>query len=255
MIQTYEQIFLKRADAYQKAMELFPRARDLEFQLAVSAADIKPGHTVCDAPAGGGYLRAYLPGGIERYLAVETAPDFVGHCPMGDADQIVESPLHQIALKDDSVDVCINLAGSHHLEDKALFFAEAARILKPGGKLVLVDVDTGTGADRFLNEYVDQYSSMGHKGVFLTTKTATEVVDAGFEIDRDELVAFPWCFENKHDMGLFCKLLFGIDLADKDTVMQAAEDILGFMPGPGQVNMAWSLRCIVATSGMATDHT
>jgi hypothetical protein len=37
MIQTYEQIFLKRADAYQKAMELFPGARDLEFQLAVSA--------------------------------------------------------------------------------------------------------------------------------------------------------------------------------------------------------------------------
>jgi len=43
MIQTCEQIFLKRADAYHKAMGLYPRARDLEFQLAVSAADIKPG--------------------------------------------------------------------------------------------------------------------------------------------------------------------------------------------------------------------
>ena len=43
MIQAYEQIFLKRADACQKAMEFFPRARDLEFRLAVSAADIKPG--------------------------------------------------------------------------------------------------------------------------------------------------------------------------------------------------------------------
>ena len=248
MIQTYEQIFLKRADAYQKAMELFPNARDLEFQLAVEAADIKSGQTVCDAPAGGGYLRAYLPGSIERYLAVETAPDFTGHCPMGDADRIVESPLHQIALDDDSIDVCINLAGSHHLEDKARFFSEAARILKPGGRLVLADVETGTGADRFLNQFVDQNNSMGHTGVFLTPETAAEVAACGFEVHRDEVVDFPWCFDNKDDMGLFCKLLFGIDLADKDTVMKAAEDILGLMPGPGQVNMAWSLRCIVATS-------
>jgi SAM-dependent methyltransferase len=248
MIQTYEQIFLKRADAYQKAMELFPNARDLEFQLAVAAADIQPGQTVCDAPAGGGYLRAWLPDTIERYLAVETAPDFTGHCPIGDADRIVESPLHQIALDDDRVDVCINLAGSHHLEDKASFFREAARILKPGGRLVLVDVETGTRADRFLNEFVDQHNSMGHTGEFLTPETATSMAACGFQIQRDEVVEFPWCFENKDDMGLFCKLLFGMDLADKNTVMQAAEDILGFMPGPGKVNMAWSLRCIVATS-------
>ena len=80
-------------------MELFPRARDLEFQLAVDAADIKQGDTVCDAPAGGGYLRAYLPDNIGSYLAVETAPDFTGHCPMGDADRIVESPLQQIDLR------------------------------------------------------------------------------------------------------------------------------------------------------------
>lgn len=247
MIQTYEQIFLKRADAYQKAMELFPDARDLEFQLAVAAADIKPGQIVCDAPAGGGYLRAYLPNDIKRYLAVESAPDFTGHCPMGDADRIVESSLNRIALDDDSVDVCINLAGAHHLEDKVLFFNEAARILKPGGRLVLADVEAGTGADRFLNEFVDQNNSMGHTGVFLTPETAANVADCGFEILRDEVIDFPWCFDNKNDMGLFCKLLFGMDLANKDTVMEATEDILGFMPGPGQVNMAWSLRCIVAT--------
>jgi len=33
MIHTYEQIFLKRADACQKAMELCPGVRDLEFAL------------------------------------------------------------------------------------------------------------------------------------------------------------------------------------------------------------------------------
>jgi len=247
MIQTYEQIFLKRADAYQKAMGLFPNARDLEFQLAVTAANIKPGQIVCDAPAGGGYLRGYLPDNIGGYLAVEAAPDFTMHCPLGETDRIVESPLHEIALDDNSVDVCINLAGSHHLEDKTRFYSEAARILKPGGKLVLADVESGTRVDQFLNGYVDKYNSMGHKGVFLNQETAGMVASCGFEIHSDELVGFPWCFKNKSDMGMFCKLLFGIDLVGKDVVMEAVDDDLGFMHGPGQVNMAWGLRFIVAT--------
>ena len=70
MFQSYEDIFSQRADAYQKAMELCPTARDREFQLAVEAAEVKSGETVCDSPSGGGYLRAYLPAGVHRYLAV-----------------------------------------------------------------------------------------------------------------------------------------------------------------------------------------
>ena len=45
MFQSYEEIFSQRADAYQKAMELCPAARDREFKLAVEAADIKAGET------------------------------------------------------------------------------------------------------------------------------------------------------------------------------------------------------------------
>jgi SAM-dependent methyltransferase len=247
MFQSYEQIFGERADAYQKAMELYPTARDREFQLVVEAADIKGGEVVCDAPSGGGYLRSYLPGDIQRYLAVETAPDFAGHCPLGNNDRIISSPLDNIEIENNSIDVCINLAGSHHLEDKSVFFREVNRILRPGGRFVIADVETGTSPDRFLNRFVHQNNSMGHEGLFLDNQTADDIANCGFYIQSDDLIEFPWLFENTEDMGNYCKLLFGVDLADTKTVIQGIEDILGYMPGPGNVNMAWSLRYVVAT--------
>lgn len=246
MFQSYEQIFSQRADAYQKAMESYPSARDREFQLAVDAARIRPGDVVCDAPSGGGYLRAYLPEGVQQYLAVDTAPDFTGHCKLGKNDRIVRSPLTRLDIEDDSVDVCINLAGSHHLENKMAFFREAARVLKTGGRLILADVQAGSATDAFLNQFVHENNSMGHEGLFLDTGTAGEMTACGFTIQFDRLMTLPWSFDNREDMGIFCKMLFGMDLASPESVAQGVEDILGCIAGPGIVNLAWPLRYITA---------
>lgn len=246
MFKTYEQIFDQRADAYQKAMERYPNARDREFQLAVEAADVKPGDVVCDAPSGGGYLRAYLPGDIRQYLAVETAPDFTACCHLGSQDRIVRSSLTSLDLDDNSVDVCINLAGSHHLEDKAAFFREVARVLRTAGRFVIADVQAGSATDVFLNQFVHENNSMGHEGIFLDTRTAGDILGCGFRIVSDKHMTLPWSFDNLEDMALFCKLLFGMDIANLETVTRGASDILGLMPGPGTVNLAWTLRFIAA---------
>jgi len=242
---TYEDIFRQRADAYHKAMELFPRARAAEFDIPVSRARLQAAAVVCDAPAGGGYLRPHLPVDIGAYIAVEMAPDFVSHCPAGPGDRVVHSPLSAIDLPDGSVDAVLSIAGVHHLERKQDFYREAARILKPGGSFVLMDAEAGSAVDRFLNGFLDAHNSMGHSGVFLDRETASAVSDCGFEIRCDEVVHYPWSFDSELDMGVFCRLLFGMDLASERQVIAGVDRILGRRDGPGNVNLEWCLRLVI----------
>lgn len=246
MFQTYDEIFAERADAYHAAMARWPHARDREFELALEGLDLTPGNVLCDAPAGGGYLRRYLPADL-KYVAVETAPDFISHCPTGPHDRTVLSPLEAIDLPDASVDTCVSLAGVHHLPDKSAFYREAARILKPGGTFMLVDAATGSTTGDFLNIFVDQHSSMGHEGDFLGAATRRALTDCGFEILSDASIAYPWRFASDEDMGQFCQLLFGIDRAERQDIVDGIDTHLGRMDGPGLVNLRWELtflRCI-----------
>jgi len=46
-------------------------------------------------------------------------------------------------------------------------------------------------------------------------------------VEVAELRPYGWQFRSRGNIGYFCRLLFGIDLADEQVVTQAIEDILG----------------------------
>ncbi|MBB3411929.1 SAM-dependent methyltransferase [Rhizobium sp. BK316] len=67
-------------------------------------------------------------------------------------------------FKDNSLDGVLIAYGSHHLadDDRQLAISEAYRTLKPGGRLVLHDFETGGETARWFEEVVHVYSRTGH---------------------------------------------------------------------------------------------
>lgn len=246
MFETYDAIFNQRGDAYHQAMKLVPDARRREFRVALDHLKFETGDVVCDLPSGGGYLAKYLPAERDlRLIAVDPSEGFAKQW----TDIQVESylaPLHALPLSDNAVDVMVSIAGLHHVDDRPAVFREMRRVLRPEGQLCILEVAEGSPTDTFLNGFVDTYSSMGHRGHFVDEGFRNDLESAGFRFTTDELCRYTWDFPDESHMAEFVRLIFGLDNADRETVLQGISSILGSKCDSTGCRMNWALQLLVA---------
>jgi SAM-dependent methyltransferase len=246
MFDTYEAIFAARAASYQRAMAWLPHARDGEFGAMVAPLGDLRGKSVCDMPAGGGYLHRYL-GEDVHYVAVEPSALFLAACPTRFGCRSVESAIEDVPLPSGFADAVVSLAGLHHSPDLAAVFREMRRLVVDGGRVVIADVAANTPPANFLNGYVDAHNPMGHRGAFLDGATAGLLRHAGLQPVSDKLVDITWSFSGSLEAAEYCSALFGIESVSPGEVAEAIETQLGRGVGSGAYNMRWPLRRIVCT--------
>ncbi|EWC59202.1 Methyltransferase type 11 [Actinokineospora spheciospongiae] len=97
---------------------------------------IAPGPAL-DAAAGTGRLTRLLLDRGHRVTAVDSSPDMLGHNP---ADDTRVGDLRALPVGDAEVDVVVCGLALTHVPDLGPVFAEFARVLRPGGHLVLSEV-------------------------------------------------------------------------------------------------------------------
>lgn len=245
MFDSYTDVFSRRADSYHEAMTRYPEARRAEFAAALEPLTLGAGTLLCDMPAAGGYLHRWLPLEEIDYLAIEPSGHFIENCPRHGRARRLRCPIEAVALDDHSVDHVVSVAGLHHVSDVGPVFAEMARIVRRGGKVVIVEVDEGTPTARFLNGFVDRHNPAGHDGRFLNAATASRLARAGLRIEEDAVIDPVWSFAGRAEMGSFCKMLFGLEDITPGDVADALDAGFARREGPGAVNIGWPLRRLV----------
>jgi SAM-dependent methyltransferase len=108
-----------------------------------AVAEVPDGGTVVDCPCGAGpAFRAVPTGGSIRYLAADLSPSMLRRSRERararglDEIEIVEANATDLPLPRDSADLFLSFWGLHCYDDPAGAVAEAARVLRPGGRLV-----------------------------------------------------------------------------------------------------------------------
>lgn len=215
----------------------------------IKRANLSAGMQVADVPAGGGYLKKYLPANVS-WLPFESCQGFQSTQSVSPNNATRAA---QLPWADASVDALLSIAGIHHIEDKKPLFNEFFRVVKPGGQIVISDVAENSPAAKFLDGFVDAHNSTGHQGAYLNQHTLQTLADCGWQIRSAEHVPFFWKFTHPGDMANFCHGLFDICHATIAQTQDALTHNFEVVALPdGQTGLPWSLMTIVAEKPVHT---
>ena len=100
-----------------------------------------PPGTALDVACGTGRHSAYLAAHGHTVTGVDSSPDMLAHAGVKvPAARFVEGGVTALPLPDDHADLAICALALAHLPDLRPAFAELARVLRPGGHLIVTDV-------------------------------------------------------------------------------------------------------------------
>jgi len=114
--------------------------------LARALLHLAPRGRYLDLGVGDGQLTMMLAGVAERVTAVDLSTEMLSQLDARargkgiDNIELAEAEIEDLPLPDDSHDVCVMSQALHHAEAPARALAEARRVLKQGGRLVVLDL-------------------------------------------------------------------------------------------------------------------
>jgi arsenite methyltransferase len=164
------------------AYEGFGRDGWQQPEKVVESLAIKPGDRIADLGSGGGYFtfrlsRAVGPTG--RVYAVDVDKDMLedlAERAKKDGYGNIEKVLARYddpSLPESGVDLIFTSNVYHHIDARAKYFAAAAKYLRPGGRIAIVDFDGRHWSATFVGHYTP---------VDLVRK---EMAEAGYRLERE----------------------------------------------------------------------
>ncbi len=146
------------------------------------------GHVV-EIGAGTGANLPHLGGGVEHLTLLEPTPEMAERLRVrasraasnGTRVEVLEAPAEALPVGDGQVDAVVSTLVLCSVDDLAGSLAEIRRVLRPGGRLVLLEHVAARGRAHRVQRLLEPAWRVAARGCHLTRDTGAALVDAGFD--------------------------------------------------------------------------
>jgi arsenite methyltransferase len=154
-----------------------------------AVADLHDGEVVLDLGSGGGedvFISASRVGPSGRVYGVDMTDEMLELARRNQRDanvknvEFLKGTIEHVPLPDDSVDVIISNCVINLSADKPAVFREAARVLRPGGRLAVTDIVADPDMDQATRRDLAQWAGC-LAGALTDDEFRRELAGAGFE--------------------------------------------------------------------------
>jgi len=127
---------------------------------------VNPGGHVLDVGGGAGQLAVLLAREMQAQVTVlDPTEEMISHVPAVDGVSTLRGVAESIPLPDNAVDAIVVSDAFHHFRDQAAAVAEFARVVRPGGLVLVVELDPSPALMRLI---VFGERLFGEPGAFMT---------------------------------------------------------------------------------------
>ena len=189
--------FAEHAQDYSKSKS-HAQGADLEALIG----DLKPrkSEVALDVATGTGFTAVALAGRVGHVTGIDMTDEMLvqaGRLARERGRTNVRFELGdamKIGYPNSSFDIITTRRATHHFEDVPRFLREAKRVLRPGGRLGIVDMSPPEGAEAFSNR-IERLRDGSHVRAFTPAAWKSMVARAGFHIQSSEVLGEPVTFE------------------------------------------------------------
>jgi len=192
-----EHFFGKHAEDYSKSRS---HAQGSDLDALLKALEPKKAEVALDVATGTGFTAVALAGLVGHVTGIDVTDEMLvqaGRLARERGRTNIRFELGdalKIGYPNSSFDIVTTRRATHHFEDVPKFLHEAKRVLRPAGRLGIVDMSPPEGAEAFSNR-IEILRDSSHVRAFTPSDWKSMVSRAGFRILSIEVLGEPISFE------------------------------------------------------------